>query len=323
MIIFLYGEDNFRSMEKLKQLETEFFKKNNSNANSSVFDFSDSDFNTEIKSAIRSRGLFSEKSLIKIKNFLSQNDLLKKDELIKFFKKNSEYIDSLDIIIIFWENNKPKKNDAAFKWLVNNAKNEEFLKLNERQLGKWVEERFLALDIKIDIEIIDKIILNKNSDLFYVDREIAKISNFIGKSDAIDGLVKKQIFRLIDSSTEANIFRTIELLSAGNKKEALKMLQLQLSQGDDPFYILSMYIYQFRNLLKIAEHYFGGKLNYSEIAKIIKLHPFVVQKGIENLKNSSFEKILLTYKKLEKIDQDAKSGKTNIELGLDLLIADW
>ena len=39
MIRFLYGEDQFRLNEKLKQLKEEFFKKNTSNASLGVFDF--------------------------------------------------------------------------------------------------------------------------------------------------------------------------------------------------------------------------------------------------------------------------------------------
>ncbi|MDX9913589.1 MAG: DNA polymerase III subunit delta [Candidatus Moranbacteria bacterium] len=320
MIIFLYGEDSFRSTEKLKKIKEEFFKKNTSNASSSVFDFKEKNFSDELKTNIKSKSLFSQNLLVIVKNFLNQIDSSQKDDLIDFLKNNLEDINSSEDMLVFWENENPKKNDKSFKWLRDNVKSIEFLNLNDVQIKKWIEEKFLAFDIKIDENIANKLIGNKNGDLFAIDKEILKIVNFVGDDKLSQDLIK-QIDKLINSSIEANIFQTIEYISSGNKKQALKMLHQQIAQGDDPFYILSMYSYQFRNLLKISEFYFQGRTNNFEIAKIIKLHPFVVQKGMQQLKGLDYRKIKEIYQKLEKVDQEAKSGKMSINLGLDLFIA--
>ncbi|MGW8185438.1 MAG: DNA polymerase III subunit delta [Candidatus Moraniibacteriota bacterium] len=320
MIIFLYGEDSFRSTEKLKKIKEEFFKKNTSNASSSVFDFKEKNFSDELKTNIKSKSLFSQNLLVIVKNFLNQIDSSQKDDLIDFLKNNLEGINSSEDMLVFWENENPKKNDKSFKWLRDNVKSIEFLNLNDAQIKKWIEEKFLAFNIKIDENIANKLIGNKNGDLFAIDKEILKIVNFVGDDKLSQDLIK-QIDKLINSSIEANIFQTIEYISSGNKKQALKMLHQQIAQGDDPFYILSMYIYQFRNLLKISEFYFQGRTNNFEIAKIIKLHPFVVQKGMQQLKGLDYRKIKEIYQKLEKVDQEAKSGKMSINLGLDLFIA--
>lgn len=320
MIIFLYGEDSFRSTEKLKKIKEEFFKKNTSNASSSVFDFREKNFNNELITNIKSKGLFSQNLLVVVKNFLNQADGSQKDDLIDFLKNNLKDINSSDDMIVFWENENPKKNDKSFKWLRDNVKSIEFLNLNDAQIKKWIKERFSTFNIKIDDDIANKLIGNKNGDLFAIDKEILKISNFIGDDNLSQDLTK-QIDKLINSSVEANIFKTIEYISSGNKKQALKMLHQQIEQGDDPFYILSMYVYQFRNLLKISEFYFQGKTNNFEIAKIIKVHPFVVQKGIQQLKGLDYQKIKEIYQTLEKVDQEAKNGKMPINLGLDLFIA--
>ena len=320
MIIFLYGEDNFRSTEKLKQLKEEFFKKNTSNATSSVFDFSEDNFSSKLKASLRNKGLFSQNSLITVKNFLEQKEASLKNEMIDFLADNLNDIQSSEDWIIFWENNPPKRNDKAFKWLVTNAKNEEFKKLNDGQIKKWVEDRFLFFGIKITSDILNNLISNKNGNLFSIDKEILKIASFIGK-DEFNKDLDDQIARLINSSVEANIFKTIEFISFGNREQALKMLHEQLDQGDDPFYVLSMYIYQFRNLLKIAEFYFQGKVSHYEVAKIVKLHPFVVQKGMQQLDGFKLPQLRRIYKELEKIDRNAKRGIMDVNLGLDLMIA--
>ncbi len=321
MIIFLYGEDNFRSAEKLKQLKDDFFKKNTSNATSSVFDFSDGQYWERLKTAIKAKGLFSENSLVIVKNLLTQESFGPKDDPLKFFADNCNDSNSLENIIIFWEDGKVKKNNKIFKWLIKNAKCEEFTKLGELQLRKWVERRFAIFNIDTKSIPIENLINNKKGDLVAIDNEILKIINFIGK-DGIDKNSSDQITKLINSSTEANIFQTIEFIATGNKKQALATLHRQLEQGDDPFYILSMYIYQVRNLLKIAEFYFQGNSSHTEISKIVKLHPFVVQKGMQQLRNLEHGKLKELYKKLEKIDNDAKIGKMDIRVGMDLLIVE-
>lgn len=322
MMQFLYGEDNFRSAKKLDELKKEFFTKNTSNASSSVFDFSEKNYWEELKTAIKSRGLFSQNSLIIVKDFLNQKDKSNKDEIEPFFTDNLNSLNSSENTVVFWESKNPRKNDKVFKWLLSNAKNEEFKKLNEVQLRKWIEDNFLSLGIKINSEITTKLIANKDGDLLLINNEIEKISNFIGKDNIVDESLNKEIDKLINSDVQANIFQTIEFISSGNKKQALKMLHQQLAQGDDPFYILSMYIYQFRNLLKIADVYFQKNTNHYDIAKEVKLHPFVVQKGIQQLRGFNFAQLKEIYKKLEKVDEGAKTGKRDIGLGLDLLIAE-
>ena len=66
MIIFLYGEDDFRSLEKLKEIEKKFLDKNSSGSGLSSFDFEEDksiEF-AEIRKAFGSKGLFFEKQLI-------------------------------------------------------------------------------------------------------------------------------------------------------------------------------------------------------------------------------------------------------------------
>lgn len=320
MIILLYGEDNFSSEVKLNKLKKEFFTKNTSNASSSVFDFNEGDFSNEIKIAIRSNGLFAKESLVVVKNLLDQKNIFVKEDILNFLVNNLNNINSSTDLLIFWESKNPKKNNKLFKWLKSNIKSEEFIKLKENQLSKWVKDRFLSLGVEIAGDIVDMLVINNKDNLNTLNNEIIKIATLIGK-DKITESLSIEIKKLINSKFEANIFETIEFLSSGNKQKALEMLHKQLDKGDDPFYILSMYIYQFRNLLKIAQFYFMGNTNQYEIASLAKLHPFVVQKGMQQLRGFNLEKLKTIYRELEKIDQQAKIGKVSVELGLDLMIA--
>lgn len=319
MIRFFYGEDKFRLNEKLKQLKEEFFKKNTSNASLGVFDFKEKFLLNEIKTNIKSRGLFADKILIIVKNISSVEDKKLREDCFYFLEKELTNIDNDNVEIIFLEEDLVAKNDKLLKWFLKNVKNEEFKNLSEMQLKKWIGEKFNTFNIIVPNIIVDKILENSGGNLTLINNEILKISNYIGSGEFI--VDEKDLVKLLNTRVEADIFKTIEFLSAGNKKMALETLHKQLDKGDDPFYILSMYIYQFRNLLKIAEFYFGGLRNNFEIAKLTKLHPFVVQKGMGQLNGFNLLQLKSIYQKLEKIDIEAKTGKKEIGINLDLLVA--
>ncbi|HHE45981.1 MAG TPA: hypothetical protein ENL05_01380 [Candidatus Moranbacteria bacterium] len=130
-------------------------------------------------------------------------------------------------------------------------------------------------------------------------------------------ITEAEVDLLVKAKLEANIFKTIDALAYKNKKKALELLHNQLKKGDDSFYIFSMYIYQFRNLLKIGDLYFQGKTNQYEMAKLTKMSPFVAQRGIAQLRGFTLAQLKKIYKKLEEIDLQVKTGKMDIGLALD------
>lgn len=98
------------------------------------------------------------------------------------------------------------------------------------------------------------------------------------------------------------------------------MLHDHLEDGEDPFYLLSMYFYQFRNLVKVkplAEK----NMSPQDIATRLKMHPFVARKSLEQARNFSWGKLKSLYKNLCQIDFEAKTGKTDIQLALDKFVA--
>ena len=125
MIIFLYGEDSFRSMEKLAEIKNKFLEKN-SPAPAGLFDFAEKDWNTgEIIMNISSGGLFSSKKLVIIKNILAGKKDLESEKFEKFLKIEAKKEKS-DLILVFWENGKVKDEGNY----VNGRKEGEWYKYN-------------------------------------------------------------------------------------------------------------------------------------------------------------------------------------------------
>jgi DNA polymerase-3 subunit delta len=81
-----------------------------------------------------------------------------------------------------------------------------------------------------------------------------------------------------------------------------------------------MYTYQIRTLLKIGDFYWQGMTNASDIAKASKLHPYVVQKTLPQVRSIGEEKAKQILRDLAEIDQNAKTGKIDPILALDIFI---
>jgi DNA polymerase III subunit delta len=320
MIIFLYGEDAFRSHQKLLEIKQKYLDKDKS---ASGLSFCDAESNKkilkDIKENFETSNLFSSKRLMIVKNILSATNETEQKEILEYLKKNKKKVlEDKDAVAVFWESALPKKT-SLFKFLNENTKKQNFEKLTGQKLTAWT--MLILKDInpstKISPAALQKFLsfTGENSSLIYF--ELQKISayadkNTIGEND-VDLLVKANI--------NSNIFATIEALGANNKKEALELIHAHLEKGDDPFYLLSMIAYQFRTMLKIADLAQNINSEY-EISQITKLHPFVVKKNLSQIKYFSLDKLKNIFRKLSRYDFLLKTGKLDARLALDKLVTE-
>jgi len=316
MIIFLYGEDDFRSNEKLAEIKNKFLEKNKEGASLFVFDFAEKEWNIqEVISHISSGGLFSSKRFAIIKNILAGKKEFSDENFEKFLKAEAKK-DKSDLILIFWEGGKVKKSGKLFKLFQKIAKCQEFELLERMKLKNWIAGKFKENDALISSAAIEKLIVFVGNDLNLLSREIEKLVVYKNKGE-ISG---EDVDALVKSKIDTDIFKTVDALARGDKKTALKMLHDHLENGEDPFYLLSMYFYQFRNLVKVkplAEK----NMPSHEIASKLKMHPFVARKSLEQARNFSWEKLKKLYNNLCEIDFESKTGKTDIALALDKFVA--
>ncbi len=315
MITFLYGENSFFSSEKLSQIRKEFGKKN---IDCMAFDVSEkSIFFGDFVNAFNSDSLFCKEKVIILKNIFLSKDKDFQEKILDFFNNNPDVINDKKTTIIIWEGNTPRKSDGLFKFLIKNANSKEFKKMNLHDLEKWIGDQFLKNKKQVSRSVIKKIAMGANGDIWRISNEIKKILNYKLAEEKIG---REDVDLMMNFDVDVNIFETIEVLLNNDKKKALQFLIKQLRSGTDPFYILSMYIYQCRNLLKMMDLYSHGITNQYEIAKITKLHPFIVQKSLLQLRNVNLMRLKNIYNKLEKIDKNTKTGNVNIKLALTMFV---
>lgn len=305
MIIFLYGEDTYRMKEKLKEIVDKYKKVRTSGLNLKYFN---GESFKDFKDDIRQATMFKEKKLAIVLNPFENEEF--KEKLLE----HKEFLESDDLIVIYQEG-KINKNNALRKYLIKNTKSQEFEPLTYAKLRNWAKNEFEEYNTEIDAQALDKLIEYVGNDLWRMSNEIKKLSSYKKYIEV------KDIRLLIRSSTETDIFKTIEAIAQKNKKQALSLLHQHIEKGDSPVYLLSMINFQFRNLLIVKDLIEKAKPYYS-IVKESGLHPFVVKKTYHSAEQFSFEQLKNIYRKIFKLDIQIKTGKVEPATALDLLIAE-
>jgi DNA polymerase-3 subunit delta len=323
MIIFLYGQDTYRSKRKLNELVERYQKIRKGGLNLKYFDFKDDSFNF-LKDEIQQVPIFKEKKLLILKNAFSNPEFGEK--LLKNLRASENFFKKNDDIILFYEEGKVKKN-ALFNFLKKNAKTQEFAFLEGEKLKNWAIKEFKNYGAKIEPQALNKLLVFVGDDLWQMENEIRKLITYKAGHKQLTTVSKicpielRDVEILVKPKIETDIFKTIETMASKNKKEALKLIHRHLEKGAHPLYLFSMINYQFRNLLMVKS--LGQKHpSYYAILKASQLHPFVVKKAVEQSQKFELEELKKIYQKLFEADLAIKTGKIDPETALDLLIAE-
>jgi DNA polymerase-3 subunit delta len=318
MFIFLYGADTFRSTEKLSAMKNKYLEKNSSGTDLSVLDYENTAAAKNLSGVLSRRGLFSSKQLVVVKNSLLKGTLDQQKEILAFLKANDALESDADSIIIFFEAGSPKKNLSLYKYLLEHSKKQEFAPLDGAHLTNWAlaYAKNLAPDASFSRSALNLLLAATGNDLHVLSSEIAKLVNY---RDA-EMINEEDVALLVKSKVDSTMFETIEALASGNKKKALALFHEQIAKGEDVFYILSMYTYQIRTLLKIGDFYWQGLTSAPQIAQASGLHPYVVQKSLSQIRSLSEEKTKQMLRDLSQIDLNAKTGQVDPLLALDTFI---
>lgn len=290
MIRFLYGPDTYRSRQELKRIIEEY-KANKDWLDFTRIDCRDNEVFQEIRESVDTVPMFNQEKLIVLENAFNLQE-----EILEFFKKR----DLKNVEVIFWEE-KPDKKTKLFKFLHKNSK--EFLLLKNNQLKTWIKDYIKEQKGNINNQAIEKLIEYIGKDLWRMTSEINKLINYSKtiKAENIELLVKPEI--------DLNIFEMVDALGYKNKHKVLNLFKQYLEKGQDENYLLSMFVYQIRNLIKAKS---GGKLD---------MHPFVIQKSRQQANNFEWDDLKKIYHQLMTIDFEIKTGKTDSKTALEMFLA--
>ena len=342
MIVFLYGQDNFRSRQKLNELKEKYYKEvDKLGSGLKVIAGAKAAF-SEIAAAVGPASLLSKKRLIVIEDIFGSKDQTLFEKIHEYLKKK----ETSDNIIIFWESNlkikkvknilapflidaggqdRPlgKKASDLFKFLAKEKYAYNFNLMSHAELVNWVRKEVASRGGKISASAAELLVGLVGSDGWQISHEIDKLLSFKQAGKLTESLLEIEaadVKSLTRGNFSDNIFALTDALSSKNKALAVKLLDEQIEAGLDGPYLLNMFVRQFRILLQLRQALDLGS-NPRQIAAQMKLHPFVLQKGMEQARNFNLATLKNIFSQLARIDYLAKSGQRDYLTGLNMMIA--
>ena len=320
MIIFLYGADTFRSHRMLQEMKTKFIKDIDRDANSlNILDGQTLTLK-EIGEKINTGSLFVKKRLVVIENIFRNKKTKLFNELAEYLKKFSPDEDNI-LIFIDEELNtkdKPLKADAKklFVFLNKQKYAQEFQTLSNIQLLNFIKKETLNYNKEMGAAAATMLINLTGGDLWMIASETKKLSFYTSAKMITESDVKE----LCSGTVNEDIFALTDALSAKNKALALKLLEEQYAAGLSDEYLIAMLVRQFKILLQIRTA-LDNNLGQTEIAGQLKLHPYVVKKGLFQARNFSALNLKNYLNQLIHLDFSNKKGSNQIKTELMLLIS--
>ncbi len=311
MILFFHGEETYQSSQSVIQLKKNFIKKNSTGGGLVEFDCNHECDIDKIILSFGEQNLFAQKKLIIIENLFANTSASQQKEIIERLEND------IQDVIVFLEKGIVRKNAVLYKWLNKNAQTVKENKILEGTLlEKWIITEVQSNNKTIDLDAVKELILFVGNDLWQLKQEIEKLTCYVEQSE----IIVQDVHDIVHGRIQADVFEMIETIVSDNKEIALRLLKKQIAAGDDVYHIFSMYVYQVRTMIKIGSLINDGIVDKGTIAKLAKIHPFVVQKTMTMMREIPYPKILQMHKKLTMLDYDIKLGNRDIETALDCFI---
>jgi len=320
MIIVLSGPDTYRSRERLQQLREAFLQKYDpSGVNVTVLDSDNLRFET-FQSAVTSQGFLSSRRFVVLERPLSLDSKIQ--ERISTFLADGQVPE--ETIFVCWlddgERATGRKKKAAsgpsgLARQLQAAKHREvFDALEPHEVESWMASYVKRRRGNIERSAIRHLAAAVGSNLWLAANELDKLLH------RNRGTITEQDARAsIAAEEEANIFEFTDALSRKDSRRALGLLERQLNDGANELYLLTMLFRQIRILLSVGD-IASSEPNAATIAARLKLHPFVAQKALQQVRTFSQSELLAAHDRLIDVDRQMKSTRVNPRALLELFV---
>jgi DNA polymerase-3 subunit delta len=335
-MLFLYGLDDYRAKQKIKEVKKKFLQEVDL-SDSSTEELRGEDLTLDKFHAVSSsHSLFARRRLIIITNVLLNKNKAFIGELMPYLRehKDSDNIfifyessltrDKKDVLVLALadDSTKPLTKDqtALVDWWKQEATGQYFPLLNNQEVAVWMDGVVKPAGLELDYRAKQILTATLGSDLWALTNELAKLINYQkakGEDKVIDA---EAVLAMLGTKSEENIFALTDALSNKNKQLAVKLLADQLQEGASEAYLLTMLTRQVKILLTIRAALDSG-CSARDIGTKVKLHPYVLQKGINQARNFNLPYLKSLLTALVRLDYSYKSGRLPASLMLSLIAA--
>ncbi len=291
MIFFFCGPNTFASRRKMDEIVARYTKKTGSDFGLERINGSEVSYK-DLEAALLAVPLLSSSRLVIIDR-LSENKAVspRVEELLDKIPEST--------VAIFYEAEVDERS-LYFKAMHKKAKGVKFAQPDKNQLAAWIGREVEKLGGKVDRPTIHLLIERAGEDQWRLEQEIVKLVSY-QKEVTVDVIEK-----LVVSNEHQDVFKLVEAVAGHQTKKALGVYRGLLSDQVGEVYILSMIIWQLRNLLLAKT---AGNLTPPELAKKAGMSPYVAGKVMAARRNYEEEDLKEAYLLAIDTDYRVKSGQ--------------
>ncbi len=192
---------------------------------------------------------------------------------------------------------------------------------SQREMPAWImneaqsqaQDRNITFDSRAAAELANLV----GSNLLQARQEITKALSYVGDG----GTVTREDVRLLCSqSREEDIFEMVDAVGGRNAKHALSLLQ-RLQEDLPAQYIYTMLARQVRLLIMAREVLEAGG-GQNDMAAQAGLNPFVAKKALAQCRHFNMGELESIYRQLDRMDEEAKTGVSSLDVAMESLVAD-
>ncbi len=302
MILFFYGANSFAARAKLGQLKEQYIAKAGN-------DFGLDQLDGE---RIKLQELIQQFQAVP---FLATSRLIIVENLGKNKQVAEEILGRLDEVpestIVVLYDPEVDKRSKYFKTLSKLPRAAEFKPMAPPQLARWIEDEATRLGSSMERPAVQELLNRCGDDQWRLAGEITKLATHSEK------IVKADVESMVEVSEEQNIFAFLDSVMAKDVRTALGGLERLQATGQNEMYILTMLLWQLRQVL-LAK--FSGTTNSGELAKRAGISPYAAGKAITLARKTDEDVLKDMYSACVHCERDIKLGKAKPEELIEALV---
>jgi len=214
------------------------------------------------------------------------------------------------------------KKDGKRHWLQKWAQEQngrvyqkEYMLLRGPQMARWIQAQAREKNGQITSQAAVLLAGMVDENPRIAAHELDKLLAYVNYQRAVEN---DDVEHLVAYELEGDVFAMVDAIGMRDGRKALKMLH-QLLEDDEPLRLFGMVVRQFRLLLLTRELLDAGHRE-PDIARSLRLSPFIVRKLIPQTHNFSLANLEAIFRRLLTIDEAIKTGQIPGDIALDTLI---
>lgn len=295
MMFFLYGDDSYRSWQKLADLKAKYLSASAGDTDLAVLEGA-SLKTADFISQTRLQPFLAKHRLVIVKNLLREGTASVQEGVM-------EALDDLpdSTILVFYESGSPDRRTKIFKRLNLPKTSQFFPALSGAPLINYALAEAEKLNLALGPAGAKRLTDLTGPDLWRLNHELQKLSLYKPAKSAVTG---QDIELLVGGQPELKVFDLTDALGERRPALALKLLD-QVSANESSLGLLALIAGHFRNLLLISAGTRDG-LDKSQLALRLAIHPFAFDKCFHQSPNYSYDELRACYRYLLHLDLSAK-----------------